>query len=84
MANIPRGHRKSPLNHSPEAVKYAIKQSELSQTAVADEMGVSKSQVSEWLKGTRNITQPNLRRLAKVLNCPVVVLEEKLEEVSAS
>lgn len=73
----------TPLNHSPPAVQYAIKKAELNQTEVADQMGVSKSQVSEWVKGTRNITQPNLVKLARVLNCPVVVLESKVEEVSA-
>lgn len=70
----------SPLNHSPEGVKYAIEQAGLSQTQVAEAMKVSKSQVSEWLKGTRNITPANLKRLAGVLNCPRVVLEAKLDD----
>lgn len=70
----------SPLNHSPESVRYAIDKAGLTQTQVAEAMHVSKSQVSEWIKGTRNITSANLISLAKVLNCPVVVLEAKLEE----
>jgi transcriptional regulator with XRE-family HTH domain len=73
----------SPLDHSPAGVAYAIKKSGLNQSQVAEQMGVSKSQVSEWVKGTRNITPPNLIALATVLNCPVVVLEAKLDEVSA-
>lgn len=40
-------------------------------------MHVAPSQVSEWLKGTRNVTPANLLKLADVLNCPVVVLEAK-------
>jgi transcriptional regulator with XRE-family HTH domain len=81
MAKIPRGHRMAPLAHDPEGFKYALDSSGLNQTQVAEKMGVSKSQVSEWLKGTRNITPANQIRLAAVLNCPRVVLQAKTELV---
>lgn len=77
MEKKPRGQRNSPLNHDPEAVRYAVRKSGLTQLAIAEQLKVSASQVSEWLNGTRNITQPNLVRLAELLNCPVVVLEAK-------
>lgn len=81
---IPRGHRKSPLNHEPAALSYAITKAGMSQAqviaALAD-MGhqVSKGQMSEIVKGTRNCQQPLLEALARVLNCPLVVLERKRE-----
>jgi transcriptional regulator with XRE-family HTH domain len=80
MAKIPRGHRMAPLNHDPEGLKYALDQSGLNQTQLAEKMTVSKSQVSEWLKGTRNVTPANLIVLARVLNCPRVVLQAKAAE----
>lgn len=72
----------SPLNHDPEGVKYALKQSGLTQREVAKQMGISPAQVSEILAGTRNLTPPNLKKLAGVLNCPPVVLEAKLTEAA--
>jgi transcriptional regulator with XRE-family HTH domain len=71
----------APLDHDPEGVKYALRAAGLNQSQLADQMKVSKSQVSEWLKGTRNITPANLIRLATVLNCPRVVLQAKTELV---
>lgn len=68
----------SPLNHDPEGLKYALEQSGLNQTEVAEKMGASKSQVTAWLKGERNLTPPNLIKMAAVLNCPRVVLQAKL------
>lgn len=79
---IPRGHRKSPLNHEPEALEYAIKKAEVTQTWIIEELAkrgttVSKGQLSEIVKGTRNCQQALLREIAAVLNCPLVVLERK-------
>ena len=45
-------------------------------------MSYSEGMVSEWLKGTRNLTTANLSMAAKVLNCPRVVLEAKREDVA--
>lgn len=78
MATIPRGHRMSALNHSPEGVRYALKQSGLTQKALADAVGISTSLLSEILSGTRNAKQDLLRAMARELNCPVVVLEAKV------
>lgn len=77
MTKIPRGHRMSPLDHDPAALVWAFKKSGLTQAAFAEAIGKSASMVSEMFKGTRNATPDTLRRMAKVLNCPVVVLERK-------
>ena len=77
MANIPRGHRMSPLDHEPEAVVYARKKSGLSITAAAAELGKSVSLLSEIEKGTRNARPELLVKMAQVYNCPLVVLERK-------
>lgn len=79
---IPRGHRKSPLNHEPEAMEWAWRKSGLTQVQLLEALAaagnpVSKGQLSEIIKGTRNCQQPLLEAIAKVLNCPVVVLERK-------
>lgn len=79
---IPRGHRKSPLNHEPEALEYAITKAGVTQAWLRDELErnghrVSKGQLSEIVKGTRNCQQPLLEGIARALNCPLVVLERK-------
>lgn len=84
----PRNKRNSPLNHEPEALEWAIRKSGFTQTqiiAALDEAAeknpgrpsVSKGQLSEIVKGTRNCRQPLLEAIASVLNCPVVALERK-------
>lgn len=77
MANIPRGHRKSPLDHDVEGLNYAFRQSGLTQKAFAESLGKSESLISEILKGTRNATPALISDMARVLNCPRVVLERK-------
>lgn len=72
-----RTKRNSPLDHEPEAVRYALAKSGLSQTEFAAALGKSQSYVSEILKGTRNANAKLLIEMARVLNCPVVVLERK-------
>lgn len=84
MEQTERGHRVSPLNHSPEALKYALKQSQLSQREVAQNLGVSEGYFSEMLKGTRNVNQARLVQLARIFNCPVVILEAKVDETPKS
>lgn len=83
MANIPRGHRKSPLNHDPAGLRYALDKSGLSQAEFAKALGRSPGLVSEILKGTRNAGPALLMQMASVLNCPVVVIEAKREQVPA-
>lgn len=77
MANVPRTHRMSPLDHEPAALRYALDKSGLSQTEFAAKLGKSQSLISEILKGTRNANPRLLMDMARVLNCPVVVLERK-------
>lgn len=79
MAQIPRGHRMRPLDHSPDALRYALDKSGLTQAEFASKIGHSGGYVSEILKGTRNANPRLLIQMAKVLNCPVVVLEAKRE-----
>lgn len=79
---IPRGHRMSPLNHEPEALAWAITKSGYTQAGLVAALAangnpVSKGQLSEIVRGTRNCRQPLLEAIAAVLNCPVVVLERK-------
>lgn len=77
-----RGRRVSPLNHEPQSLEWAIRKSGFSQTQLIDALAdagvkVSKGQLSEIVKGTRNCRQPLLEAIAESLNCPVVVLERK-------
>lgn len=74
---VPRGHRMTALDHEPQAVRYALDQSGLTQKQFADQLGKSQSLVSEILKGTRNATPALIGDMARVLNCPRVVLERK-------
>ena len=67
----------SPLNHDPEALRYALRKSGLTQAELAAHIGKSISLVSEMLAGTRNVTPSTLLDIASALNCPVVVLEAK-------
>ena len=80
---IPRGHRKSPLDHDPEALVWALKKSGLTQAAFAEQIGKSAGLVSEILRGTRNATPALLQNMARVLNCPLVVLEAKRTAVAS-
>jgi transcriptional regulator with XRE-family HTH domain len=83
MTKLPRGHRKSPLGHDPEALAWALKKSGLTQVAFAEQIGKSAGLVSEILKGTRNATPALLLEMAKALNCPIVVLEAKRDTVAS-
>jgi len=73
----PRNKRNTPLDHEPEAVAYALAKSGLNQKEFASKLGKSESLISEILKGTRNATPALIGDMARVLNCPRVVLERK-------
>lgn len=77
MAKIPRGHRMSPLDHDPQALRWALDKSGLTQRQFAEAIGKSPSLVSEMLKGTRNATPAVIAVMAEALNCPRTVLESK-------
>lgn len=67
----------SPLNHSPDAVKWAMSAIGMNQAHLAEVTGISKSLVNEILSGKRNATPEKLRLIAQALNCPTSVLEAK-------
>jgi DNA-binding XRE family transcriptional regulator len=68
-------------NHEPEAVRYARRRSGLTQTQLAKLVGCGQPLISDIEAGRRNATPEMLIKLAKAMNCPVVVLERK--QVSA-
>ena len=68
---------KYPLDHEPEAVKYAREKAGLTQTGLAERLGVSLPLISMIEAGKRNATPAMILKLAEALNCPVVVLERK-------
>lgn len=74
---------KQPLDHEPEAVAYALDNSGLTMTQLAEMCGVSLSLISEIIAGTRNATPVMIGKLASALNCPRVVLERKREPKTA-
>jgi len=78
MTNTRRGP-KDPLDHEPEAVRYARERAGLTQQELADrcEPPVARSLITEIENGTRNATPLMIGRLATALNCPRVVLERK-------
>lgn len=67
----------SPLNHDPDALRYALDKSGLTQRELAAAIGKSPSMVTEMLRGTRNATPATLAAIAVALNCPLVVIEAK-------
>lgn len=78
MAPSTRGNRKSPLDHDADAIAWAIdKDGWASRAAFAKAVGISTSYLSEILGGTRNAPPHLLHKMARVLNCPVSVLERK-------
>lgn len=77
-----RSSAKHPLDHEPEAVTYARERAGLTKTDLAVQLGVSLSLISEIEAGTRNATHRLQRRMAQVLNCPVVVLQRKYQSTS--
>lgn len=60
MKSTPRGHRMSPLNHDPEALRWALTKSGYTQAQLAAEVQISRGLMSEIVKGTRNARQPLL------------------------
>lgn len=71
-----------PFDHEPESVRWARTHAGFTLTQLAHATGIRLSLLSEIEKGTRNATMPNLLKIARVLNCPVAVLERKRYEAS--
>ena len=71
---------KKPLNHEPEAVRFARERAGLTRTQLAEMVGVSVpliSQIESTGPNARNATPATLMKIASALNCPVVFLERK-------
>lgn len=71
---------KKPLNHEPEAVRFAREKAGLTRTQLAGMLGVSVpliSQIESTGPNARNATPAMLLRIADAVNCPVVFLERK-------
>ncbi|GAB3115971.1 hypothetical protein GCM10027160_24170 [Streptomyces calidiresistens] len=58
---------KDPLDHDPDAVRAAREAAGLTRTALAREVGVSLSLMSEIESGTRNCTPERMAEIARVL-----------------
>lgn len=78
MSPLPQGRRR-PLNHEPEAVTYARENAGLTKRALASRCGISEQLMCEIESGRRNATPATLKKLARALNCPRVVLQSKCE-----
>lgn len=73
----PTAGRKSPLDHDPEALQWAMKAKGWTQDELARAVQISPGYLSMIVNGKRNATPRLLIELADVLNCPVSVLERK-------
>lgn len=82
MNHRPGEKRVTPFDHDPEGLSWAFEKSGMTQKEFADALGKSQSLISEILNGTRNATPALITDMAKVLNCPRVVLERKREIAS--
>lgn len=71
------------LYHSPAALQWALDKSGLKQKELAERIGKSQGHVSDLLSGRRSAPPSLLGQIAEALNCPVVALEAKRQQVSA-
>ncbi|WP_078857159.1 helix-turn-helix domain-containing protein [Streptomyces sp. NBRC 109706] len=69
--------RGSPLDHDPEALRWARQHAGLTQQQLADRAGIACSLVRDMENGRRNATPENRARLAGALGCPPMLLERK-------
>ena len=76
---MPPDKRRRPraLHHEPAAVTWAREKAGLNKRALAREIGISEQLAGEIESGWRSATPANLEKIAKALNCPVVLLERK-------
>lgn len=69
--------RKAPVRHDPAGLKWARERAGWTQTALAGEVGISRSLLCEAEKGTRGLSPHVVNVIAKTLKCPVTVLERE-------
>lgn len=70
-----RPRRIAPVDHNPEALAWAIRRAGWRQAGFAREIGISRSLLSEALKGTRGLSPAVLNKMAETLGCPVSAIE---------
>lgn len=78
-----RQSRPRRLNHEPESVTWAREKCGLNKRQLAKLCGFSEQLLNDIEAGRRSATPPNLQKIAKALNCSVVLLERKRETSSA-
>lgn len=74
----PRG---APFNHAPESVTFARQRVGMTKRALAAACGFSEQLMCDIEAGRRNATPEKLALIAKALNCPVVALEAKRQQL---
>lgn len=74
----PRTLRRSPLNHEPAHLAWAIHERKVSQADVARAIGKQRPVINEYVKGTRSCPQDVLAEIADFLGCPISVLERRV------
>ena len=56
---------------NPDKIKFYIKQSGMTNKAVCERAGISRTTLYEWCNGLKNPTETNLRKLSKIINAPI-------------
>jgi transcriptional regulator with XRE-family HTH domain len=77
MPATTRPRRISPVDHDPEALRWARVNAGWRQAPLAREVGISPSSLCEAEKGTRGLAPDVRKRLAAALGCPVTVFDRK-------
>lgn len=75
----PAPRRVAPVDHDPAALRWARNAAGWRQSALAAQVGISRSLLCEAEKGTRGLAPGVLKQMARVLNCPVTVLQRKAD-----
>jgi transcriptional regulator with XRE-family HTH domain len=80
MPATTRPRRIAPVDHNPEALAWAMRRAGWRQAELAREVGISRSLMSESLKGTRGLSPAVLNKIAEKLGCPITAIERPLTE----
>lgn len=72
-----RPRRKTPVDHDPDALKWARERAGWRQAALARAVGISRSTLCEAERGTRGLHPDTKNKIAAALKCPVTVFERK-------
>jgi len=75
MPTTTRPRRKTPVDHNPEALKWARERAGWRQAELAREAGIARSTLCEAEKGTRGLHPATKIRLAQILGCPVTLFD---------